>query len=220
MKTIRRTQSLAMAVVILLSAMTATAGVPAPSGFLPSNARAHGYSLVDLASAFTVWAFGTSAEVNPIVAGRCERSPITPHIWFLPVSLGGESVSTCQVPPGAFLVVTPGFIECSNIEPEPFYGADEIALHGCVDDWFDLLNRADVVLDGQPVENLEDYALTTLPVTLPPNNLINTEPGLSLSKGYFLALRPLSRGTHTLRLYDEFEALGFQAGITITIVVG
>lgn len=83
-----------------------------------------------------------------------------------------------------------------------------------------MLNRADVILDGRPVENLDDYALTTRPITLPANNLISTESGLSLSKGYFLVMSPLSRGTHTLRLYDEFEALGFQAGITITIVVG
>lgn len=220
MRASRPTLLLAIAIALLLSPMRATAGKPMTPGFLPSDARVHGHSLVDLASAFTLWAFGTSAEVNPIVAGRCERSPINPHIWFLPVSLGGESVSTCQVPPGAFLVVTPGFIECSNIEPEPFFGADEIALTGCVDSWFDLLNRADVILDGRLVENLEDYALTTLPVTLPSNNLISTESGLSLSKGYFLLMSPLSRGTHTLRLYDEFETLGFQAGITITIVVG
>ena len=44
--------------------------------------------------------------------------------------------------------------------------------------------------------------------------------GLSLSKGYFLVVPPLNRGTHTLRLYDEFPAIGFQAGLTITIVVG
>lgn len=220
MRASRLTLSLAIALALVISPLTATAGDPITRGFMPANARVHGHSLTDLASAFTLWAFGTSAEVNPIVGGRCERSPIDPNVWFLPVSLGGESASTCQVPPGAFLVVTPGFIECSTIEPEPFFGADEIALAGCVDDWFDLLNRADVILDGRPVEHLDEYALTTHPVTLPSNNLISTESGLSLSKGYFLLMSPLSRGTHTLRLYDEFEALGFQAGITITIVVG
>ncbi len=220
MRAVRPTLSLAIALALVISPLTATAGDPITRGFMPANARVHGHSLVDLASAFTLWAFGTSAEVNPIVGGRCERSPIDPNVWFLPVSLGGESVSTCQVPPGAFLVVTPGFIECSTIEPEPFFGSDAIALAGCVDDWFDLLNRADVILDGRPVENLDEYALTTRPVMLPSNNLISTESGLSLSKGYFLLMSPLSRGTHTLRLYDEFETLGFQAGINITIVVG
>ena len=211
--------SLGLFVTLLLAPVTAQSG-DGTRGFLPAHARAHGHSLIDLASAYTLWAFGTSAEVNPIVGGRCERSPINPHIWFLPVSLGGEAQATCQVPPGSFLVVTPGFIECSSIEPAPFFGGDVNALLGCVDGWFEELSFAEVILDGRPVTNLNDYALTTIPVTLPPNNLLSTDSGLSLSKGYFLVIHPLSRGTHTLRLYDEFQAFGFQAGITITIVAG
>jgi hypothetical protein len=180
----------------------------------------NGHSLTELATAYGVWAFGTSAEVNPLIDSRCERSPIDPRTYFLPASLGGEQVSTCKVPPGTFLLVTPGFIECSTLEPEPFFGADETELRACVDDLFSFLNHAEVVLDGRPVTNPQDYVLTTRPATLPPNNLISTESGLSLSKGYFLVIAPLSRGTHTLRLYDEFQAFGFQAGITFTIVVG
>ena len=220
MRTYQPALSLGLVVGVLLGSVTAAAQGPITPGFLPANARVHGISLVDFASAYGAWAFGTSAEVNPIVAGRCERSPIDPKAWFLPVSQGGESTATCHVPPGTFLVVTPGFIECSSIEPAPFYGADETALLDCVNDWFEELNRADVILDGTAVANLEDYALTTHTVTLPPNNLLSPDSGLSLSKGYFLVIPPLSRGTHTLRLYDEFQAVGFQAGITITIVVG
>ncbi len=220
MRAHRSALSLGLVMALSLGPVTGNANGQVTPGFLPANARAHGFSLVDVASEYTVWAFGTSAEVNPIIAGRCERSPISPKTWFLPVSLGGESTATCQVPPGTFLVVSPGFIECSTIEPEPFYGADETALRGCVDEWFEELNFAEVVLDGRPVTNLGDYALTTRTVTLPPNNLISPDSGLSLSKGYFLVIPPLARGTHTLRLYDEFQALGFQAGITITIVVG
>jgi hypothetical protein len=219
MRPVRGVLSITVGVTLWLAPMRATATGPA-HGVLPTNARVHGYSLTDLATAYTLWAFGTSAEVNPVLDVRCERSPLDPRIYFLPVSLGGEYVSTCKVPPGTFLVLTPGFIECSSIEPAPFFGAEENALRQCVDDFFLQLDYAEVILDGQPVTNLDEYALTTRPVTLPPNNLLNTESGLSLSKGYFLVAPPLSRGTHTLRLYDEFQSFNFQAGITITIVVG
>jgi len=212
--------SLALVVTLLLGSMPANAGGPITGGFLPPSARILGYSLVDVATAYTMWGFGTSAEVNPLIGARCERSPINPNIWFLPVSVGGETTATCQVPPGAFLAVTPGFIECSSIEPDPFHGGDLNALKGCVDGWFEQLNYAEVMLDGTPVTNLDAYALRTRAVTLPPNNLLSPDSGLSLSEGYFLVIRPLGRGTHTLRLYDEFQTLGFQAGITITIVVG
>jgi hypothetical protein len=212
--------SLGLVVALLLGPVAVGAIPPTASGFLPANARIFGYPLTDIATTYTLWGFGTSAEVNPLIGGRCERSPINPNIWFLPVSVGGESVSTCHVPPGAFLVVTPGFIECSSVEPAPFFGADASALLGCVDGWFPFLNYAEVILDGTPVTNLDRYVVTARPVPLPPNNLISGDPGLSQSKGYFLVTPPLSRGTHTLRLYDEFVSFGFQAGSTITIIAG
>ncbi len=211
--------SLGLVMALVLGPATPEARDLITPGFLPPSARVKGHSLVDLATAYTLWGFGTSAEVNPLVAARCERSPVDPSIWFLPVSIGGDGQATCHVPPGAFLVVTPGFMECSSVEPDPFYGADQNALLGCVNDLFEP-NYAEVILDGRQVTNLDDYVLTPLPVTLPPNNLLSTDSGLSLSKGYFLVIPPLSRGTHTLRLYDEFPAIGFQAGLTITIVVG
>jgi hypothetical protein len=216
----RAVLSLAIIVSLVQSPTFADTSGPITPGFLPSNARVHGQGLTDLATAWVLWAFGSAAEVNPLLDGRCERSPVDPRIWFLPASLGGESESTCKVPPGTFLVITPGSLECSNLEPEPFYGADESELRVCADDGFDLLTYAEVTLDGTSVTNLDDYVLTTNLLTLPPNNLISPESGISIDKGYFLVIPPLSRGTHTLRLYDEFESFDFHAGITFTIVVG
>jgi hypothetical protein len=210
----------ALAMTLLVPSMPATAGGPPILGLLPPNARAHGLSLTDLAGAWTLWAFGTSADVNPILDVRCERSPIDPRIWFLPVSLGGEWTNTCKVPPGSFLVLTPGGVECSSLEPEPFFGADADQLRACVDDNFALLNYVEFTLDGETVTNPNEYVVTTQLLTLPQNNVLGADSGVSLMKGYFLVIPPLSRGTHVLRAYDEFQAMNFEAGITYTIVVG
>ena len=117
-------------------------------------------------------------------------------------------------------MLTPGGVECSSLEPEPFFGADENQLRGCVDDNFLLLNYVEVTLDGNTATDLDDYVVTTRLLTLPPHNLISADSGLSLMKGYFLVLPPLSRGSHVLRAYDEFQSVDFQAGITYTIIVG
>jgi len=69
------------------------------------------------------------------------------------------------------------------------------------------------------VTDLDDYVVTTTLDTLPPDNLLGPDAGLTLDKGYYLVLSPLSPGTHTLRAYDEFESLDFKAGITFTIIV-
>src|SRR5262245_8780112 len=76
---------------------------PAVPGLVPSHATVHGFTLKEVATAWNNWAFGTPASVNPIVAVRCERSPLDVRIFFLPVSLGGEFTNTCYVPQGSFL---------------------------------------------------------------------------------------------------------------------
>lgn len=97
--------------------------------------------------------------------------------------------------------------------------ADEADLRACVDETFELLTYVEVTFNGKTVTDLDAYIVTTPLTMLPANNLLSTDPALSMDKGYFMVIHPLSRGTHTLRAYDEFESFDFQAGITYTINV-
>jgi len=217
-----RKLSAALLACVLLAAVAAApaaAAKPATRGFLPANARPLGYSLVEIGTAWNQWAWSTPADTNPLLAARCEPSPLDPRIWFLPVSLGGEFEADCDVPRGAFLVLTPGGVECSSIEPEPFFGANEEELLECVNEGFDLLTYAEVTFNGATTSNLDQYVVTTTLDTLPPDNLISPDAGLTMDKSFYLVISPLSPGTHILHAYDEFESLGIQAGITLTINV-
>lgn len=211
---------LASSLLALSLVPAASAGQPPTRGIMPANANVHGYSMVDIANAWSLWAWGTAADENPLLAVRCEPSPIDPRIWFLPVSLGGEWEATCDVPPGTFLVLLPGGVECSNLEPEPFFGADAAELTQCAEDFFNEINVVEVTVNGTTVTDLDDYVFTTDVVTLPPNNLLSADSGISLSMGWWLVLSPMSRGTHTVRAFDASDTFGFEAGITITINVG
>jgi hypothetical protein len=202
--------------VLVVPAVTASG--PATRGFLPPNAHPHGHSLTELAQAWNVWGFG-SADDNPLAAVRCEQSSIDPRIWFMPVSLGGEWENTCDVPQGTMLVLTPGGSECSNLEAEPFFGSDEADLLACVDETFEFLTYVEVTFNGKTVTDVDDYIVTTPLTNLPANNLFSSSAGISRDKGYFMVVAPLSRGTHTLRAYDEFAPFDFSAGITYTINV-
>ena len=214
-----RTALLMSALLLVLAVPSAQAGKPATRGFLPPTAHPHGHSLTELAAAWNVWAFGSAADVNPLLAVRCEQSTIDPKIWFLPVSLGGEYQTTCDVPQGSFLLLNPGGSECSNVEAEPFFGADDADLGACVDQTFLLLANAEVTFNGKTVRDLDQYIVTTPLTMLPANNLLSTSPALSRDKGIFMVIHPLSRGTHTLHAYDEFPIFDFKAGITYTINV-
>ncbi len=184
-------------------------------GFLAPDAKARGYSLTDLATAYMAWASGTPAPVNPLLAVRCEQSPIDPRIWFLPVSLGGEQKNICYVPHGSFLVLTPGAFECSEAEGN---GSTPAELTSCVDAGFDLLDHVEVTFRGKTTTDLQDYVVTTDFDVLPPDNLNGPNATPTMTKGYFMVLKPLSRGRHTLHAFDTFS-FGFAAGITYTIVV-
>ena len=219
MRLIRRAL-LAGALLALAIAPLADAARPAARGIMPANARVHGHTMTEIADAWSLWAWGTPAEDNPLLAVRCEPSPIDPSIWFLPVSLGGEWEATCDVPTGTFLVLLPGGVECSNLEPEPYFGANEAELMECAAEFFGGINVVEVTIDGRTVTDLDDYVFTTDVITLPPNNLVSADSGVSLSEGWWLVLSPMSKGTHVVRAFDASDSAGFEAGITITINVG
>lgn len=191
---------------------SASAARPAMPGLLPVTAHPHGHALVELATAWSLWAF-SAADHNPLIEQRCEPSPLDPGIWFLPASMGTDTEVTCEVPPGAFLFITPGGIICTEVVGD---GSTEEELRACLDFWFNL-TYAEVRLDGRLATDLDDYLLVSEPVTLPADNLFGPSPGLTMMKTWDLVAAPLSRGTHSLRIYAE--APGFAAGITFTIVV-
>ena len=196
--------------------VSAHGGHGAGRGILPPNARAHSHSLTQLATAWNDWAFSTPEADNPLVAGRCEQSPIDKMIWFLPVSLGGDYELDCEVPAGAFLVGTPAGYFCDIAEAG---GSTTAELLTCIDNGFALLSYAEVVLDGRQAKHLDSYVVTTSRIELPGPNLLIDDPTSIMDKGIFVVIEPLSPGTHTIRLYDEFDAFGFAAGITFNVTV-
>ena len=224
----RRLAIVLMAGMLLAStAGSVSAAKPAVGGFLPANAHPHGYSLVDLATAWNAWAFSAPPEDNPFLNERCERSPTDPKIWFLPEAnpYGGPPAVTCEVPQGAFLVFSPFFIEWSQAELIDNWildhPASEAELRAAVEDTFALVDSVEVTFDGQTVTkaDLADYVVVTDLDTLPAGNLASPNPTDTMNEGFFMVIAPLSRGTHTLSASWDLPAFEAQAALTITIEV-
>jgi hypothetical protein len=211
----------ALAIAGLLAALASpVSAAPATRGFLPADAHARGHSLVDLATAWNAWALSAPAETNPFLAARCEQSSIDPRIWFVPEGYpDGPTSSTCTAPQGAMLVVSPFFMECSAAEPYPFHGSNEAELRACVEADFNLLSSIEVTFDGIPASGLGRYAVTTRLDTVPADNLLGSDPTLTMNRGYFMVTAPLSRGTHTLNATWAVEAMDVEATLAVTIVV-
>ena len=133
------------------------------------------------------------------------------------MSLGGDYPADCEVPAGAFLVATPAGYFCDVVEAG---GSSTKELLTCVDNGFDLLSFAEVILDGRAAKHLDKYVVTTDRIELPGPNFLTATPTSIMDKSIFVVIKPLHKGTHTIRLYDEFDAFGFTAGITFNVTVG
>ena len=122
------------------------------------------------------------------------------------------------MPRGAFLVVSPFFMECSQAEPDPFHGTTPDELRACVDAAFGLLTSFEMRIDGRRVD-VSRTVVTTPAMTIPADNLLGPDATLTMNKGYFLALAPLGSGTHHVTASWGVASWDLGASLDITLTV-
>jgi hypothetical protein len=120
----------------------------------------------------------------------------TRNVWFLAGAFTGTAERTCEVPAGRAIAISNG-IECNSAQDGPVSGLTKCAKGG-----LDFLKHAEVTLDGQALDNLSRYRVTTPPTTVVfPDDAIYGAPkgGTTLVADVLLPMiRPLSRGNHSL----------------------
>lgn len=215
------TRLAAVALLALALAPSAQASSPPVRGLLPASANVLGHSLEEIATAWTQWTLD-SLEGNPILEERCDPSPLDARIWFTPevTSVGGVPNVECDVPAGAFIVIVPAFWECSSVEGDPFHAENEAELVACVESGFHVIDTVEITIDGRSSSNLGQYALRTSMIQLPEDNLLSPDAGISMTKGYFAVLHPLTPGTHHAQIDATYPEFDFEGITDYTFVVG
>jgi hypothetical protein len=166
--------------------------------------------------------------------------------WFLPLNFGDytacsigrfESVAflltgppTCagSIPTGTTLFFPIATVECSSLEPIPFFGDTPIARRTCAEGFLPLLfgpgQTLAVEVDGVPIHNLTGYGATSTDFNFTitgPGNVFGIPcpsppcTGQATGAGYYLMLAPLSPGTYTIHIV----ATGFGIDTTFTLSV-
>jgi hypothetical protein len=130
--------------------------------------------------------------------------------------------------------------ECSTAEPPPFHGSNEEELRACAKCFADhiVISSLQASLDDIPLEQLGDYRTASPLFTFdyPDENIFGIPDGpekaKSVSDGYWILLRPLSAGQHTLSFSGSFAfspgddcgqgidqplSLGFSASYVLTV---
>jgi hypothetical protein len=180
----------------------------------PPNSHPYGQSYGEWAAAFWQYALARPLAGHPFLdtpeydfaAGQSGK------VWFWSAP-DGPITRHVTMPKGTSLFLTIRDAECSSLEEPPFFGATEQEQRDCATFFADHIRDVSVTIDGVPVENIEDYRFETPQFSFDaPTPWIfgaTGGPATSVGDGYFLMLKPLPVGTHTIHYSGTFH---FDAG--------
>ena len=225
-----------LGVVLVLVALTVPSTVFAHDAesdnrVYPPERVVYGMTSGDWGAALWQWITSIPLSKNPAVTGtNCLIGQEHGPVFLAPASLGGSVTMSCSVPATKAIFITVLTDECSSVEPAPFHGSNAPELRNCSGAGADTLdpNTLELSVDGRPVENLKRFRVQTpaFRFTMPAaDNLFGMSgvtSGLSLLDGYFVMLRPLSKGQHVIQFGGAFTsgpASGFAAHTTLNLKV-
>ena len=177
-------------------------------GIAPPGSKLQGLSAGDWSKKWWVWALETPAVDNPLLDTTGEKCAVgqSGRVWFLGGTLGPSDpvVRTCDVPTG-----TSFFVPAVNAFCVAEGDGTLEAQRACAAAFLDKVTSVLVEIDGAPVEALESYrALSpSFDLMLPDGNVFGAPAGTytpTAADGYYLFVRPLSAGQHTIHLRAEF----------------
>ena len=221
--------------IVLLSMNTSESWADAPI-IAPINTSPEGQTYGRWAAEWWQWALGVPAATNPLLDTSgvfCQERQVG-SVWFLAGSFGTDPVvRECDVPYGTalfFPLINSLYGAFLNDPPETRTEEAVREFSKCLDP----VSALSLVIDGFAVPRLYSFftgeGISISPifnVQFPPENIFGVEetivPELVLSpsaeQGYYIFLKPLSVGEHTIQFAAEGCFPGFSQNITYQLTV-
>jgi hypothetical protein len=153
------------------------------------------------------WILSIPADDNPArdmdgtLCGINQSGPV----WFLAGTLGGNAERSCTIPSGKSILL-PVLNYGATLADEPAIKTEEELLSLSKLE-MDVISDIRINLDGVELYDLQKYRVPSVmfDVNLPENNLFggNQGPTRGVSDGYWLFLKPLSKGKHEIRSFGS-----------------
>jgi hypothetical protein len=179
----------------------------------PPQSHPYGKSYGEWAAAFWQYAFPLPVEGHPFLDPEADvAAGQSGKVWFWSAP-DGPLTRHVTMPRGTALFLTIRDAECSSLEEAPFFGATEEEQRACAQWLADHIVDVSAEIDGVPVQNIEDYRFQTpqFEFDAPTPWVFGATggAGTAVGDGYFLMLKPMSLGTHTIHYSGTFH---FDAG--------
>jgi hypothetical protein len=202
---------------------------------LDNTAFADSLSFKQLSAEWQQWVLSIPASINPPLDTTGENCMVGQRgaVWFLAGTFGGSATRTCAVPEGKelfFPVINSVFVDSPNVcgqGPDRTPVEDMRAfIAAFIDGATDLL----VEVDGQPIRNIRRVRSKVFEVVLPEKNVFDAPcetlggvPGSIyfpvVDDGFYVRLKPLEVGNHTLRIQAANPSASFSLDVTYNLTV-
>jgi hypothetical protein len=191
--------------------------------------KVEGKTYAEWSVAWWKWAQAIKKDRNPILdktgefAGQGQEGPV----WFLAGNVGGKSTRKCAIPAGK-----PVFFPVVNIsEDEAPDKADEKKQRAVAKAEMDRAEGLEASLDGKRISGLDRFRVASAVFTFTaPDKAADAPFGAdgsigkrtAVSDGYWIMLKPLSEGKHTLHFKGKRTDKGtvlFDLDVTYELTV-
>ena len=208
--------ALAAALFTLGLATVCVAGNPGPNpGVLPPNANGQGHGYSGWSAEWFKWFLFIPTSMHPALdsTGDFCAEDQSGKVFYLASNLMTTDTVPCTVPTGKSIFFAIANVECSTVEPPPFFGSTEEELRDCARSWADHIvpSSLEVTVDGRPLQQLASYraASPLYSFEYPADNIFGIPggpgTGQSVADGYWIYLLPLSAGGHTVSFSGAFD---------------
>jgi hypothetical protein len=223
--------------ILLTSQVARATGNPNP-GVIPPHARAHGLSYGEWGAQWWRWAYSfPAAQFPPSQSGEGDCSlGQSGSVWFLAGTTGqGPVTRSCTIPTGKalfFPIITYlNDYPCPdpNFQLPPGQTLEEFLTEGAAA-IIDLVTELEVVVDGQPLNELFSYRATSrlFTFTADPSLVafdpcVTGTPQFGVTDGYWILMNPLPPGPHTIFFRGKIDFGGgstFESQVTYNLTVG
>lgn len=214
----------ALALAVAVTGLAGAAPVQDKVKIWTPDAEPHGMSYVGWSEAWWHWALSFPLSESPVtdltgeLAGLGQEGPV----FFLAGTFGGSAERTVTLPKGKSL-----FFPVVNVIgvwfPEP--GVDpptEEEFRAQADFLIEFGYSLECTIDGEEIQNLADYRAQTglFGITVPEDGLFpagSYEP--CISDGFYLMLKPLKPGEHTIHFRGTLDLIGLETEVTYHLTV-
>jgi len=223
---------------MVLSTFSLAADDSHPAVFSPDS-KPLGQSYRQWSAEWWQFVFSIPLSANPIFDETGEKCMVGQYgpVWFLAGTFGGTARRDCSIPEGKALflpVLNNMLFNSPNVCGQGSENDSADALRALIAPTSDNVTTLSVQVDDESVQGLkEDFRFKSkvFEVSLPEDNIYNplcVEAGLgkvpagiyspAVSDGFYVMLKPLPVGDHTIRIRAESSGFSLDVEYNITIV--